>query len=41
MHVRPQDGLTPLHVAVEEGHNELVATLVEAGADVTAEDKVR
>jgi len=33
--------LTPLHVAVEEGHNELVATLVEAGADVTAEDKVR
>ena len=33
----PQDGKTPLHYA---GHPEVVKLLLQAGADITATDKV-
>ena len=29
-----QDGLTPLYVASQEGHTDVVDTLVKAGADL-------
>lgn len=29
-----QDNVSPLHVASQEGHNDVVQTLLEAGADV-------
>jgi len=33
-------GWTPLHVAADKGHLEVVKTLVGAGANVNAKDKV-
>lgn len=36
-----QDGWTPLHVACQEGHQEVVQYLVSVGANVHAADKVR
>ena len=36
----PQDDSTPLHIAANRGHDAVVRILVEAGADVTAKDKV-
>jgi hypothetical protein len=37
----PQDGWTPLHWAVNNGHDKTVKMLVRAGANVTAKNKVR
>ena len=37
----PQDGLTPLHAAAAKNYAEAVSFLVDAGADITASDKVR
>ena len=37
----PQDGCTPLHFAVAEGHAAVVEQLLDAGADMEAKDKVR
>ena len=37
----PQDGWTPLYAAAGHGHDSVVGFLVEKGADVTAETKVR
>jgi ankyrin repeat protein len=37
--LRNQDGLTPLHVAVREGHRPAVEALIAAGADVKAVDE--
>jgi hypothetical protein len=36
----PQDGDTPLHLAAMYGYPEVVRALVEAGADITAKNKV-
>jgi hypothetical protein len=35
-----QDARTPLHVAVAKGHDKVVETLVQAKADLRAEDAV-
>ena len=35
-----QDKFTPLHFAAERGHGKIVETLVEAKADLRAQDKV-
>ena len=39
--LRWQDGRTPLHVAGHVGHLAVARTLLEAGADKEAKDKVR
>ena len=36
-----QDGVSPLHVAAQKGHKEVVATLLSAGADVNLAMQVR
>ena len=36
----PQDGETPLYIAAEKGHLEVARVLLEAGADITANDNV-
>jgi ankyrin repeat protein len=36
---RDKDGSTPLHCAVWKGHAEVVAVLIEAGANVNAENE--
>ena len=36
----PQSGDAPLHLAAVKGHAAVVRVLVEAGADVTAKNKV-
>ena len=38
MSARDSDGSTPLHCACWKGHEAVVATLLEAGADVNAEN---
>ena len=38
--VRPQMDLTPLHKAAEVGHADVIRTLISAGADVNAKEKV-
>ena len=37
----PQDGLTALIIAAGDGYTETVSVLVEAGADVNLQEKVR
>ena len=37
----PQDGKTPLHMAIVKGHTEVALALIEKGANVDAADKVR
>jgi ankyrin repeat protein len=39
--LRNEDGFTPLHIAVREGHEEAVRRLIAAGADVKADDDPR
>lgn len=39
VHARDSDGSTPLHCATWKGHPEVVALLLEAGADVNAQNK--
>ena len=39
VHARDTDGSTPLHCAAWKGHLEIVALLLEAGADVTAQNR--
>ena len=36
-----QDGYTPLHCAANDGHAEIASALIEAGADISAANKVR
>ena len=36
----PQNGCTPLYIAVQRGHAEVVQLLVKAGANKDAPDKV-
>ena len=36
-----QNGLSPLHMASQEGHLDVVKTLIEAGANIHQADKVR
>ena len=36
----PQGGGTPLHIAANMGHPEVVKLLLEAGADITAKNPV-
>ena len=36
-----QNGFSPLHVARQEGHNEVVSTLLDSGADPNLATKVR
>jgi hypothetical protein len=36
----PQNGATPMFVAAQKGHLEVVRALVEAGADITAKNEV-
>ena len=36
-----QDGFSPLYIAAQEGHNEVVAGLLGAGANVNIATKVR
>lgn len=38
LHARDSDGSTPLHCAAWKGHREIVAFLLEAGADANAEN---
>ncbi|XP_055768718.1 B-cell lymphoma 3 protein homolog isoform X2 [Salvelinus fontinalis] len=38
LEVRNYEGLTPLHLAVQGGHKELVRMLLDAGADINAVD---
>ena len=35
-----QDGRSPLHMASQEGHLDVVKTLIEAGANINEADKV-
>ena len=35
-----QDGLSPLHMASQEGHLDVMKTLIEAGANIHQADKV-
>lgn len=39
VHARDSDGSTPLHCATWKGHREIVALLLDAGADVNAQNK--
>ena len=39
--VHMQGGSTPLHLAVQNGHNQVVQTLIRLGADISAVNKVR
>ena len=36
-----QDGMSPLHLASNEGHLDTVKVLIEAGANVNQANKVR
>ena len=36
-----QDGRSPLHVAAEEGHTDVVNMLITHSADIDIKDKVR
>ena len=36
-----QDNITPLHLAARRGHHEICQYLVEHGANVDVQDKVR
>ena len=40
MHTVPQDGLSPLYVASQEGHTDVVDILLRSGADVHQTTKV-
>ena len=35
-----QDGYTPLHIAAQNGHVEVVETLIKSGADISVVEKV-
>lgn len=39
INARDKDGSTPLHCAVWKGHQQVVAQLIEAGADVNAQNE--
>lgn len=39
IHARDRDGSTPLHCAVWKGHQDIVAFLLDAGADVNAHNE--
>jgi ankyrin repeat protein len=40
MAIPMQEGWTSLHLASEQGHTEIVTVLIEAGADLEAENEV-